>query len=140
MPARSGFVQLSFHKNPAYVRFSCGEGDGFAVVGEGVALRGRGRGQKVGGQEFRGCPLCDKYDSLNALGLEGGNAAELAGEHGPVGLHGDGENAVAPGRFIAYVLSVPVRDAVEGGSDLRGGCRRPVLKTFSTEKARIPNC
>ena len=67
-------------------------------MGEGVALRGRGRGQKVSGQEFRGCPLCDKYDSLNALGLEGGNAAEPAGEYGPVGFHGDGENAVAPGR------------------------------------------
>ena len=77
---------------------------------------------------------------FNTLDLEGGNAAELAGEHGPVGLHGDGENAVAPGRFIAYVLPVPVRDAVEGGSRLRGGFRRPVLKTFSTEKARIPNC
>ena len=125
MPARSGFVQLSFHKNPAYVRFSCGEGDGLAVVGEGVALHGRGRSQKVGGQEFGGCPLCDKYDSFNALGLEGGNAAEPAGEHGPVGLHGDGENAVAPGRFIAYVLPVPVRNAVEGGSGLRGGCRFP---------------
>ena len=84
-------------------------------MGEGVALRGRGRGQKVGGQEFRGCSLCDKYDSLNALGLEGGNAAEPAGEHGPVGLHGDAENAVAPGRFTVYVLAVPVRDAVEGG-------------------------
>ena len=130
MPARSGFVQLCFHKNPAYVRFSCGEGDGFAVVGEGVALRGRGRGQKVGGQEFGSGPVCDKHDFFNTLGLEGGNAAELAGE-----------NAVAPGRFTVYVLAVPVRDAVEGGSGgLRGGCRRPVLKTFSTEKARIPNC
>lgn len=107
-------------------------------MGEGIALRGRGRGQKVGGQEFRGCPLCDKYDSLNALGLEGGNAAELAGEHGPVGLHGDGENAVAPGRFTVYVLAVPVRDAVDGGQRSARGLLPSSIKNILYGKSQNP--
>ena len=121
MPARSGFVQLSFHKNPAYVRFPCGEGDGLAVVGESVAVIAFACFQQVSRQEFGSGPVCDKHDFFNTLGLEGGNAAEPAGEHGPVGLHGDGENAVAPGRFIVYVLAVPVRDAVEGGAAICAG-------------------
>ena len=107
-------------------------------MGEGVAVIAFACFQQVSRQKFGSGPVCDKYDSLNALGLEGGNAAELAGEHGPVGLHGDGENAVAPGRFIAYVLPVPVRDAVEGGQQAARGLPPSSIKNILYGKSQNP--
>lgn len=71
---------LCLIKNLAYVRFSCGEGDGLAVVGESVAVIAFACFQQVSRQEFGSGPVCDKHDFFNTLGLEGGNAAEPAGD------------------------------------------------------------